>query len=320
MAVPLLAAAANMQDSYAKAVVRPIAETTPILQHIYVEDTGGELTHQYNQDYQLPTASFIGLNQPAPAPTQGAQRRVSATVARMVVKLRIDNTFKFTPGRWEKEEAKQIRLAGIAAGFKFSEEFFDGNPLTNPLEPKGLYRHMAEGIALGTLPTQQQVSLATGGATITLQNVNLLLSRVKGQNRVVFLNETMHLKFLELTQTGASPGYYRIQTTENQFGKPVDMYGGVPLRVIEREDTYDTVLAFDEDDGSGNLDTCSIWAVSFGNEIGVYGFAPRNLGMSIQPFMAVPGETYSDSLTEWYFQFVVAGPRCVARLRYINNA
>lgn len=320
MAVPLGVAAANLENNYARAVVRPIMETSPILQHIQVEDIGGNLTHEYNQDYQLPSPAFIGLNQPAPAPTQGAQRRVSATVARMVIKLRIDNTFKMTPGRWEKEEAKQIRLAGIAAGFEFSEQFFDGNPLTNPFEPKGMYRHLAEGLANTTLPSQQQVSLATGGATVTLLNMNLLISRVKGQNKVIFLNETMHLKILELTQTGQSPGYYRIQTTENQFGKPVDVYGGIPLRVIEREDTYDTVLAFDENDGSGNLDTCSIWCVSFGNEIGVYGFAPRNLGMQIKAFEDVPGETYSDSLTQWYFQFVVAGPRCVARMRYINNA
>jgi hypothetical protein len=320
VATPLGIAAANLEDAYAQAVVRPIVETSPILQHIFVVNTGGDLTYGYNQDYQLPTASFIGLNQAAPAPTSGAQRRVMATAARMVVKLRIDNTFKMTPGKWESEERKQVRLGGVAAGLKFSEEFFDGNPLTNPLEPTGLYRYLASGLAVGTIPSQQQVSMTTGGDTLTLQKLNVLLSRVKGSNKVLFMNETMHLKILELCQTASAPGYIRIQQTENDFGKPVDVYGGVPIRVIEREDNYATVLDFDENDGSGNLDTCSIWCVSFGNETGVYAFAPRGLGMNVSGFKEIPGETYSDSLTEWYFQFVVSGPRSIARLRYVNNA
>ena len=320
MAVPLGVAAANLTSHRAKAVIKPIIQTSPILKHIRVVNTGGELSHMYNQDYQLPTVSYIGLNQSAPNPTQGAQRQVNATVARMVIPMRIDNVFRSTPAKWETQEVMQMRLGGIAGGFQFNDDFFDGDDAVSPLKPRGMYKHMALGLTAGTIPSQQRINAGTGGATLTLAMLDELVDACQGENRILFMNQRLKRKILQLARDSSTSGIMRITESRDMFGKKLDEYDGIPIEVIQREDNYSTVLDFDEDDGSGNLDSASIWCISFGNETGVYSFAPQGLGFQVEPFVRVPGQPYWDSLSEWLFNYVVAGPRCIAQLNHVNNA
>lgn len=317
MAVPLGVAAANLTSHRAKAVIKPIIQTSPILKHIRVVNTGGELSHMYNQDYQLPTVSYIGLNQSAPNPTQGAQRQVNATVARMVIPMRIDNVFRSTPAKWETQEVMQMRLGGIAGGFQFNDDFFDGDDAVSPLKPRGMYKHMALGLANGTIPTNQRIDAgASSGATLTLAMLDELVDACRGENRVLFMNRFLKRKILQLARDSSTSGILRINEDRDMFGKKLETYDGIPMEVIEREDDYTSALGFDEDSSSN----ASIWCISFGNETGVYAFAPQGLGFQVESFVRVPGQPYWDSLSEWLFNYVVAGPRCIAQLRYLNQA
>lgn len=320
MAVPMGTVAAELKSARARAIIKPIMEESPILQQIKVVNTGGDLQYMYNQDLTLPTASYIGINQASPTATNGTQRRVSQTVARMVIPMRIDNVFTQTPAIWEREEVKQMRMAGMAAGFQFSADFFDGDPSSNPLKPTGLYKYLNDGVASGFIPSNQKIDAGDGGAQMTLTMLDELVDAVKGDNRVIFCNARMKRKVLSLVRDSASNGMLRIQQKENEFGKKFEEYDGIPIRVIERSDDYSTVLDFDEDEGTGGTDnTCSVWCVSFGDEMGVYAFAPQGLGFSVEPFVKVPGQTYHDSLSEWLFNYVVAGPRACARLYHVDQ-
>lgn len=320
MTVSFGSLATQMQDHRAKAVVRNIMQVTPITDYIDVVDTGGSFTHFWNRDATIPSGTFTGLNQSAPTPSQGGQRRMTSTVCRLSYKMRIDEAIRDHPTMWETEEAKQLRLAGISMGLDLTEYFFDSDDTANPLQPKGLRQILDEGITDATLSANQRVNAGTGGATLTLSMLDQLIDAVIGDKKVLFMNRTLRRKILALVRDASASGFYRINMTADSFGRPVEMYGNIPIRVIERTDNYATSLDFDEDDGSGNLDTARIWCINFDPDMGVYIFATKGLGMKVDPFVKVPGEHYYDSLSSQMFNTVMAGVRSAAALIHLNNA
>jgi hypothetical protein len=76
------------------------------------------------------------------------------------------------------------------------------------------------------------------------------------------------------------------------------------------------ILGFDEDDGQGNLDTTSVYAVRFRlNALHGIQTAPidvRDLGeLQTKPALR--------TRTEWYAGMVVKHPKAAGRLRWVNN-
>lgn len=327
MAVPFGSLAVSMIDSRAKAVVKNIMQVTPITDYLSVEDTNGSFTHFWNRDVTIPAVTYTGLNQSAPTPSNGGQRRFTATASRMDAKLRIDEAMRKAPTLWESEEAKQLRLAGISIGLELTSVFFNGDQILTPLQPAGIKQLLDLGIADGTLPSQQKIDASAAAATahgtaLTLAMLDQLIDAVVGDNKVLFVNRFMRRKILALMRDSSSSGFYRIDISQDKFGRAIEMYGSIPIRVVERMDTYSTPLDFTETDGnaSPNLDTCSIYCCNFDSAMGVYSFATDGLGVQVDPFVKVPGEHYYDSLSSMIFGFIIAGVRSCARLYHVKQA
>src|SRR6185503_94085 len=144
MATTFASAFQNMKDAKAQAVVKSITQVSPIPRFIRHKNIGKALVHTRSEDDTLPTASYVGLNEELSTAdaTRGTTRIRQDSVSRMVIRIDIDEALKNLPSQWEDEERKQARLGGLAAGFKFNDDFFLGQGLlaANFQSPVGLYK------------------------------------------------------------------------------------------------------------------------------------------------------------------------------------
>jgi len=93
-------------------------------------------------------------------------------------------------------------------------------------------------------------------------------------------------------------------------------YAGIPIGIIEDDAAGNAILGFDEDDGQGNLDTCSMYAVRFDMD-GLHGI--QTAGMDVRDLGEQQAKPAYRTRIEWYSGMVVKHPRAAARLRRINK-
>lgn len=107
------------------------------------------------------------------------------------------------------------------------------------------------------------------------------------------------------------------EMVQNDFGKLVPYYAGIPVGVIEVDNAYADILAFDEDDCTDAAAACtSVYAVRF-DEGGVHGIqTPGGIIVDDQGMVG----SFRQILIDWYVNFLINHPKSVARLRGITNA
>lgn len=327
MAVPVASALANMQDGKNAAVVRTIAYSSPVIRNMYFKNIGKALTLKRSIDSTVGTPIYVGLNASIAASdmVQGSTRLVESTVARLVLPMRIDQALRQLPSDWENEEKKQLRLGAVSLGIKFNEDFFLAQGLASASfnESEGLYQIHADGIAAGTIPSAMRVNQ---NGQLTLENLDELLRVTQPPlpdmelKRCLYMNSKLYYKMIGLARDPTYAGMFRITEDKDEWGLPITKYGDALLYKVERSDNFNSPLSFTETTtgrptlGTGETGTASIWCVVHGNEQGAYAFGQDGLGIQVKNFEHVPGQLYEDSVTPWYFNFVVDGPRAVGRL------
>ncbi len=130
--------------------------------------------------------------------------------------------------------------------------FFDGNSEDEPREFDGL------NVRLGG--TTQEINAATGGATLTLDMLDEAIDAVQGTPDLLLMNKVMRRKVNKLIRAAGQA----TEVVSDAFGRQIMSYGGIPIGVVGDDAGGNAILDFDEDDGSGNDDTTSIYAVRFG--------------------------------------------------------
>ena len=181
--------------------------------------------------------------------------------------------------------------------------FFDGDSEADARQFDGVNKRLTGA---------QVVDAGTGGAELTLTMVDDLIDAVVGTPGVVLCNKKMQRKIRDLAQ-----GTTNVSFGLDDLGRPRTSYGGVPIAIVEEDETGADILAFDEDDGSSNLDTTSLYAMSFGPDrvVGIQNGAinARDLGeLEAKPAMR--------TRVEWYASFLIRHSKAAARLNHVNDA
>ncbi len=308
--VTLLEAAKASQDDLEAAVTRIIVEETPMLEEITFRTINGP-TFRYNREGTLGTISFRGVNGSYTSDA-GVINPQSENLVIMGGTVQIDKFEIDVMSNLFDLKMEKYNMKSRAVGIKFSEEFIEGDTSVDAFGFDGIRKRIVG---------DQLLSLASGGAAMSLANLDDLKDRVVGDDsdKVYYMNKTLRRKVTTLVfATGANP--FQISQTQDAFGKQQQAYSNIPIRVIERSDDASTFLDFDEDDtgAGGNLDTASIYCVRYGMDY-VHGIQHGALP-SVQDFGLIPGEVYHKGLIEWYVGIVIKHPRSVARMRFINNA
>jgi hypothetical protein len=187
----------------------------------------------------------------------------------------------------------------------------EGDDLVNPSEMMGLRRRL----------TGNQVILAgAGGATLTLGMVDVLLDSVDHSLGEVhlFMSKANRRKLTNLVNALGGSVVLNYQGN-NSLGVPIERYYSSPIHVVEDAWDASTLLAFDEDPGDGTADTSSIYAVAFGEELGVCGLISGGDGDPLVSVREV-GETTSGppgivGRIECYPGLMIKSPRAAGRLR-----
>lgn len=310
--VTMMEAAKYSQEVLDPVVAVQISEASPILEWLPVKTIAGA-AFRYDREVSLGGIAFRGVNG-VWSPSIGLILPQYEGLSIMGGEVYVDNFQVATSnmaGRDLKKDA--YRRKSRALSIAYSEVWIEGDTVVDPYGIDGLRKRLT-----GT----QLISLADGGGTLTLADLDQLLDAVVGENsqKHLFMNKTMRRKIsaLERAQTGTA----QIITTPDNFNRQVQMYAGAMIHVIERDDDASTFLGFDEDDavaGGGNLDTASIYCIRFGMDY-VHTIAHSGIP-SVKDFGEIEARPGHLGRIEWYIGGpVIRHPRAAARLRLINNA
>lgn len=305
--VTMLEAAKHHHDEVEARVAKRIVESAPALEYLPMKTISGS-AFRYHEERSLGTIAFRGVNG-LWTPDSGVINPAYEGLVIMGGEVQLDNFEVLTQGNLIDLKVEKYRMKARALGIEFTENFFEGDTAVDPYAFDGIRKRITGG---------QLINAGTGGATLTLAMLDELLDAVVGDNgnKILFMNKTMRRKITSLAR--AQTGTVLISQTMGNFNRQFDTYAGAVIRVVEREDDGSTIFGFDEDDGSGNLDTTSIYCVRFGMEY-VHGIQHSAIPQ-VKDFGEVSEGPYHKGRIEWYPGLVVRHPRAMARLENLNNA
>ncbi|CAK0742076.1 Phage major capsid protein [Azospirillaceae bacterium] len=297
----LLEAAKLMTSPLAQGVVEIFAANNAVLERLSFVDVQGN-SYRYNREGALPGIAFRGINE-----SYGESTGVLNPQVETLTICGGDSDYDVA---LVKMGAGSNNLRAVHDGMKakaltltWLKTFFDGNAETNPREFDGLNRR---------LTGSQVIDLPVGGGTLTLDALDELVDAVSGTPSALLMNKTMRRKITKLAQNTPA-----VTMSTDALGRPMASYAGVPIGIVEDDAAGNPVLGFDEDDGQGNVDTCSIYAVRFDMD-GLHGI--QTAAMDVRDLGEQQAKPAYRTRIEWYSGMVVKHPRAAARLRRINNA
>lgn len=297
----LLEAAKLNPSPLVSGVVEIFARENPVLLNLPFESINGP-AYVYNREGTLPGIAFRGINE--------SYTESTGVINPQTEKLTICggesdyDTFLAQTGTGTNDaRAVHDGLKSKALSLRWLKTFFDGDETANPREFDGLNKR---------LTGSQVVALASGGATLSLAKVDELIDAVQGSPTILLMNKTMRRKI-----TALASGTAAVSMSVDQLGRPLTSYAGVPIGIIEDDDSGTAILGFDEDDGQGNFDTCSIYAARFGLDT----FHGIQTGpVDVRDLGEIPNKPALRTRIEWFAAVVLKHPKAAARLTRINNA
>lgn len=308
MDLTMMEAASDHIDVRERAVARWIVEASPIAEYIPNRSINGGV-YRYDTEGSLGTVAHRGVNGTY-TPDSGVINPQFEPLVILGGEVTVDNFEVEQMSNLRDLKGERYRMKARAMGIKYSEMFFEGDTAVDPYGPDGLRKRLVGN---------QLINATTGGATLTLALLDQLADQVIGEDegKVFFMNATLRRKVLSLV--AAENGSFRISTTQDSFHRQQQAYRNIPIRIIRREDDGSTFLDFDEDDGSSNLDTASIYCVRFGSDY-VMGLTGTRGMPGVKDFGEIEARPGHLGRIEWYYGFAVKHPRAAARLYHINNA
>lgn len=318
MAEMTLMEAAKLSNNVVdRAITRMIVENSPMLEYVPQKGINGG-TYVYNMEAALGGVAFRGVNG-SYTPSNGVINPYMEKLAIMGGEVKIDNYIVEVESNAIDAKRQYYGMKARAMGLFYSEQFIEGDTAVNPYGFDGIRKRLvgAQSLYIGADGVMGTTGTA-GGGTLTLDGLDILLDSVVGDNsqKILFMNKTLRRKInaLRRAQTGAQ----QIVVTSGAFNRQYEEYAGAAIRVIERDDDANTFLGFDETDGSGNLDTSSIYCIRFGMEY-VHGIIHGSIP-TVKDFGESQQGPYHSGRIEGYMGVVVHHPRSAARLARINNA
>jgi len=281
-------------------VVEIFATENPVLVSLPFINTAGN-AYRYNIESSLPGVAFRGFNE--------AYVESTGVINPMTENLTIlggDSDFDVAQIAMQTGDndtrAVHDGLKSKAATLTWLRTFFDGDTSVNAKEFDGLNRRL-----MGA----QVLSAGTNGAVLSFDMLDQLVDSVRGTPSLLLMNKTIRRQVRAMARNLGS-----LTITTDQLGREVEAYAGVPIGLIEEDETGAEILGFDEVQGSSSA-TSSIYAVRFG--------ADTFHGIQTKPIEArdlgeVDDKPALRTRTEWYSGIVLKHPRAAARLKGIKAA
>ncbi len=287
------------QDPLTSGVVEIYSSVNPVLELMPFENIAGA-AYLYNREGTLPGIAFRGVNE---SYTESTGIINPATEPLKIAGGESDyDTFLIATGTGQNDaRATHDAMKVKAFSLFWLKNFFDGDSGADPRAFDGLNARITGN---------QLISAGTGGASLTLDMLNDCVDAVVGTPSALMCNKAVARKITKLAQSTN-----QVTFSQDQLGRVVTSYAGIPIHIVEDDHEGNAILGFDEDDGSGNDDTASLYAVSFGPDR-MHGI--QSAPMSVRDLGELSHKPGFRTRVEWFSAFVVKHPRAVARLCHIN--
>ena len=304
MSLTLLEASKLVTDPLKKGVIEIFPRVSPVLERLPFFNVNGQ-AYKYNQEQTLPGVAFRGIGESWTESTGIVNPQLEALYVLGGLSY-VDNALVKTQGNVNSLRATYDGMKAKSVALEYTKKFFSGSNTTDPNEFDGLQNRLTgdQLIAMGS---------TSGGDTLTLVQLDLLLDSVQGSPDVIFCNKTMRRKFNALIRAA---GQAREMVTD-AFGRQIPSYAGVPIGVIEDDKDGNAILGFTEACSGGGSDVgTSIYAVKFGAAEYVSGLQAGEMEVEDQ------GKVLTNYITlvEWICGLGVFHPKAAARLYGIKNA
>lgn len=300
----LLEAAKLVQDPLARGVIEIFPRVSPVLERLPFFNVNGQ-AYKYNMEETLPGIAFRGINESYVESTGVVNPQVEALYVMGGIST-VDRALVKTQGNVNNLRATYDSMKAKAAALTYTQKFFKGDNASNPKEFDGLENRLTGDQVIDAGNT-------SGGDTLTLAMLDLLIDQVQGGPDVLFMNKTMRRKVSALVRAANQAQ----ETVSDAFGRQVAAYSGVPIGIIEDDKDGNLILPFTEDNpGGGTAASTSIYAVRFGLVEYVSGL--QSGGMDVLDLGL--NRTMYETLIEWVCGLGVFHPKAAARLRGVKNA
>lgn len=225
MALLLVDAQVLSKDVLQAGVIETIVRESSVLSVLPFQEIEGN-AYSYNVEKALPTVAFRAVNEAYTANEAQFETR-SENLVILGGDVELDRFIIQTLSNVNDQMAVQIAEKAKAVANTFSKTFFKGNKAVNPKE--------FDGIDIRIAGSAQEINYTTAaigsGNAKVLDGLNQLLDAVRGGADAIFLNKRSRRKILAVLQQSD----HYIENGVDAFGRPVSMYGGVPLLVVENE-------------------------------------------------------------------------------------
>lgn len=300
----MIEAAKLMSNPLQTGIIEIFAANNPVLERMPFVDIQGN-AFKYNREGSLPGIAFRGINESYTEST-GVINPQTETLTICGGDSDYDVALVKMGAGSNNLRAAHDSLKAKALTLTWLKTFFDGNSEDEPREFDGLNVRLAD-------TTQELETGTAGGGTLTLDLVDELIDAVQGTPDVLLMNKTLRRKVNKLRRAAGQA----TEVVSDAFGRQIEAYAGIPIGVVGDDAAGNEILGFDEDDGSGNFDTASIYAVRFGLDA-LHGIQTES--MSVRDLGELDSKPAYRTRIEWYPGMVIKHPKAVARLRWINNA
>jgi hypothetical protein len=300
----LLEAAKLVQDPLARGVIEIFPRSSAVLQYLPFHDING-MALKYNIEETLPGIAFRGINESYTESTGIVNPQVEPLFILGGVS-KVDRALVKTQGKVNDLRSVYDAQKAKAAALEYTKMFFKGDNANNPKEFDGLENRLTgnQKIAAGS---------TSGGDTLTLDMLDILIDAVQGGPDVLFMNKTMRRKVNKLIRAAGQA----TETVSDVFGKQINAYAGIPIGIVEQDKDGNEILPFTEENpGGGTAASTSIYAVKFGvveNVCGLQAGTMDVLDLGLN-------RTFYETLVEWISGYAIFGPKAAARLHGVKNA
>lgn len=317
-AVSLIEAAKCGDDMKKVGIVETILfESAPIEMLPWYPFAGNSLMTEV--EGTLPTVEFRRVNEGYTS-SYGSDRMLQWGVAILGGEVKIDRFLQDVTSNQRNAKAKQwAKLAKANAG-RFDYEFFNGTGSAASKGFKGLKQLITEGQG-------QTVSHSGTGATLNSQagldtlDVAIDTFRNQGRPEAMLVNRNHRRQVTKAARTAVS-GTVLIDVGTDSFGRKVNMYDDVPMRiigdVIDGNGNVVDGLPFNEDPGDGTSDASSIYFTKFGED-DICGLLGLGGSFDIKDFGEMESAPQLLGRLEWYPGICIPNKYAVTRVTGITE-
>lgn len=307
----LLEAAKSGSDLLHDGVVETLIQESPLLEMLpVITIKGNAIKHRVEGD--LPTPAYRQVNATYTR-SWGSDLEHFWGVTILGGEVFIDNFIINTMGNEWDEKSRQYAKFAKAMSRTFDADFFDADGTANKF--KGVNQLISEGFGL----TVGAAANATNGGTLMLDDLDIAIDLLRDQSMpdAMLINRTQRRKITALGRTSVT-GVSLIDVGTDVFGRKVNMYNGIPMRIIGDDITGTAILGYDETRGSSSV-CSSIYFCAFGEDkvsllLGAGGsFSVKDFGET----QAAPGHL---GRVECYPGIALWSPYSIVRLQGITNS